>query len=97
MHSIVNIPHADNKRAVLTATTDRDHAKVMVVDPEVESPYNACGVCALYIGEHMFDTDKHDTLRLMVANAIRFAIEKGREAGYAQAQADIRRALDIPR
>lgn len=97
MHSIVNIPHADNKRAVLTASVDQDHAKVDVVDPKGEPPYNSTGVCGLYIGDHMFEADNHDVLRMMVAKAICYAIEKGRDAGYAQAQFDIRAALGIPR
>lgn len=97
MYSVVNIPHADNKRAELTASVDSGHAKVTVVDPKIEPPYNFCGVCDLYIGEHMFEPDKRDDLRMMVARALVTAIEKGRDAGYSQAQANIRAALGIPR
>jgi hypothetical protein len=96
MHSIVNIPHANNKRAQLTASVDNDYAKVTVVDPEGQPPYNSCGVCDLYIGDHMFEDDKRDALRMIVAQAIVFAIERGRGAGYSQARADIRAALGIP-
>lgn len=95
MYSVVNIPHASNARAVLTASVERDHAKVAVVDPKMEAPYNSCGVCDLFIGEHMFEPGKRDALRKMVADALVTAIEKGRDAGYAQAQTDIRRSLGI--
>lgn len=94
MH-IVNIPHADNKRAELTAFVENDHAKVKIVDPKVEPLYNSTGVCSLYIGPHMFEADMHDHLRRMVAEAIVAAIREGREAGYSQAQADIRKALGV--
>ena len=97
MYSIVNIPHASNKRAELTASVDGGHARVRVVDPKGEPPYNSCGVCDLFIGDHMFEPDKRDDLRMMVARAFVTAIEKGRDAGYAQAQADIRAALGCPR
>lgn len=96
MYSVVNIPHASNKRAELTASVESDHAKIRVVDPKGEPPYNSCGVCDLFIGDHMFEPEKRDDLRLMVARAIVTAIEKGRDAGYAMAQADIRSALGIP-
>jgi hypothetical protein len=97
MNSIVNIPHASNARAVLTASVEHDHAKVTVVDPKMEMPYNSCGVCDLYIGDHMLEPPMRDGLRKMVADALVTAIAKGRDAGYVQAQADIRKALGIPR
>jgi len=97
MYSVVNIPHAENKRAVLSGSADAGHAKVRVVDPKIDPPYNSCGVCDLFIGEHMFEPENRDHLRKMVADALVTAIEKGRDAGYAQAQADIRKALGIPR
>lgn len=96
MYSVVNIPHASNKRAELTAFAEDGHAKVKVVDPGIEPPYNACGVCDMFIGDHMFEPDKRDDLRMMVARALVTAIEKGRDAGYRQAQADIRNALGVP-
>lgn len=97
MYRIVNIPHANNKRAELIASVDQGHAKVTVVDSQGTPPYNSCGVCDLYIGDHMFEPEKRDDLRMMVGRALVLAIEKGRDAGYAQAQADIRGALGIDR
>lgn len=97
MYSVVNIPHADNERAILEASVDNDHAKVRVVDPKREPPYNSSGVCDLYIGDHMFEADKRDDLRMMVARALVTALEKGRNAGYAYARADIRAALGVQR
>jgi hypothetical protein len=66
MYSVVNIPHANNKRAELTACVENDYAKVKVVDPVGQPPYNSCGVCDLFIGDHMFEPDKRDDLRMMV-------------------------------
>lgn len=95
MHRVVNIPHARNNRAVLTASVENSTAYVKVVDPKGEVPWNTCLVCDIFIGDHMFELDKRDDLRKMVAEAIVFAIEKGRDAGYSQAQADICAALGI--
>lgn len=95
MHRIVNIPHADNTRARLTASVENETAYVKVIDPNEVSPINATGVCEMFIGEHMFEPDKRDCLRMMVAKAIVFAIQRGRDAGYSQAQADIRGALGV--
>jgi len=97
LYSIVNIPHASNKRAELVAFAENDHAKVKVVDPKGEPPYNMNLVCDLFIGDHMFAADKRDYLRMMVARDLVLAIEKGRDAGYSMAQSDIRSALGIPR
>lgn len=95
MYSVVNIPRAGNKRAELTAFVENEHAKVKVVDPKVEPPYNTCGVCDLFIGDHMFEPDMRDRLRMMVGQALVTAIEKGRDAGYRQAQLDIQAALGV--
>jgi hypothetical protein len=94
MH-VTNIPHADNKRAQLTPSVEHDHAKVRVIDPQIAPPYNSSGVCDLYIGAHMFTPENHDALRMMVARALVVAIEHGRGAGYAQAQADMRAMLGL--
>lgn len=97
MYRIVNIPHASNKRALLVASVENETVYVKVVDPQKEEPFNACGVCDMFIGDHMFEPDKRDSLREMVGRAIISAIENAREVGYRQAQADIRGALGIPR
>jgi hypothetical protein len=97
MYSVVNIPLSSNKSVELVASVMDDSAWVRVVDSKLSPPFNSSGVCDLHIGDHMFAPDKRDDLRLMVAKAIAFAIEKGRDAGYAHAQAEIRAALGIVR
>lgn len=68
---------------------------VKVVDDKGDPPYNTCGVCDMFIGDHMFEPDKRDYLRQMVGDAIVRAIHAGRDVGYKQAQADIRSALGV--
>lgn len=95
MYSVVNIPHAGNKHAELTALVENNHAKVKVVNLTKSPPYNSCDVCGLYIGDHMFEPNNRDDLRMMVGRAIVTALEKGRDAGYRQAQQDIQAALGV--
>lgn len=97
MYRIVNVPHASNKRAELQTSVEGQTVYVRVVDPQGESPYNSSGVCDMFIGDHMFEPDKRESLRRMVGQAIITAIENAREVGYRQAQADIRSALGVPR
>lgn len=95
MYRLVNIPHSKNKRADLKASVEDQTVYIKVVDPEGEAPYNSCGVGDMFIGDHMFEPDKRDALRLMVGGALVRAIEAAREIGYRQAQSDIRDALGI--
>jgi hypothetical protein len=68
---------------------------VKVIDPETAPPFNATGVCDMFIGDHMFEVDMRSALRMMVARALVTAIERARDIGYRQAQSDIRDALGI--
>lgn len=95
MYRIVNVPHAKNKRAELVASVENQTAYVKVIDPQTAPPFNACRVCDLFIGDHMFEPVMRNDLRMMVAKAIISAIEAGRDVGYRQAQADVRGALGI--
>ncbi len=95
MYRIVNVPRAADKRVRLEASTDGQSAMVRVVELDREPPYNSCGVWDVYIGDHMFEADKRDDLRKMVAEAVANAITNGRDIGYLQAQADIRAALGV--
>lgn len=97
MHTIANIPHASNKRAELVASVKDDSVYVQVIDPKTAPPFNAIGVCDMFIGDHMFAPAMRDDLRMMVGRALVFVIEKARDAGYRQAQSDIRDALGISR
>jgi hypothetical protein len=95
MYRVVNIPHHKNDVLELVASVENQTAHVKVVSKKVSPPYNLSGVCDLYIGDHMFEDDKRDALRLMVANAMITCIRAAREVGYLQAQADIRKALGM--
>ena len=97
MYQVVNIPHAKDDRAQLAPEVDGAAVKIVVIDPKMAPPYNKTRVCDLYIGDHMFQPAMQGSLREMVAKAIISGIEAGRRAGYAQAQADIRDALGVPR
>lgn len=92
---VVNIPHAGNKRTQLQVDLAHQTVNINVVDTETPPPFNATSVCDLYIGEHMFEPSMRDRLRGMVGEAIISVIEQARDAGYRQAQEDIRRALGI--
>jgi len=95
MYKIMNVPHAKNDRAQLTASVDGQTVHIRVVDPKGEPPYNSCGVGDMFIGDHMFEPDKRDALRMMVGEALIRAIDAARAVGYRQAQTDIRAALGI--
>lgn len=82
MYRIVNVPHANNKRAELQASVEDQTVYVRAVDPKGESPYNSSSVCDMFIGDHMFEPEKREGLRLMVGKAIITAIENAREVGY---------------
>lgn len=96
MYRVVNVPHASNKRAQLTPSVENETVYIKIIDPQTAPPFNATGVCDMFIGDHMFTADMRDALRMMVGRALVTAIEQGRDAGYSQAQADIRKALGVP-
>jgi hypothetical protein len=92
---VVNVPHATNKRAQLKASVSDDSVYVRIYDAESPNFINSTGVCDMFIGDHMFAPDMRHRLRMMVGEALIVAIEQARDAGYSQAQSDIRRALGI--
>jgi hypothetical protein len=61
--------------------------------PGYDPEHNAVDVCAMYIGDHMFE--RRDQLRGMIAMALADCIRQGRDIGYRQAQADMRRAMGM--
>jgi hypothetical protein len=95
LYRIVNVPEASNKDVDLVVSIDGSNVYVKAVDKRSE--FNSSGVCDLFIGEHLFEPDKHDWLRKMVGDAIVTAILQARDIGYRQAQDDIRRAIGISR
>ena len=95
MYRLVNVPPASNKRAQLTPSVENETVYVKVIDPKIAPPFNSISVCDMYIGDHMFNADMRDALRMMVGQALVTAIEHARDIGYRQAQADIRQALGV--
>lgn len=95
MYSMVNVPHAKNKRAQLTPIVENEMVYVKVIDHEMAPPFNATSVCDMFIGDHMFEADMREALRMMVGQALVFAIERARDIGYRQAQSDIQDALGV--
>lgn len=95
MYNLMNVPHAGNKRAQLTPSIENQTIHIRVIDPQTAPPFTSCGVGDLYIGDHLFDADDRDGIRMIVGRALITAIEKARDIGYRQAQADIRNALGI--
>ena len=95
MYRIVNVPRANDDRAQLVEVVENQTVCIKVIDPKTAAPFNATGVCDMYIGDHMFEPTMRDDLRHMVGKALITAIESAREVGYRQAQADIRKALGV--
>ena len=95
MYRLVNVPHHTSRCKVETRIKNGS-VHIVLHDPKIEKKEFAdLGMCDLYIGEHMFD--KPDELRKMVGDAMRYLILEARDAGYRQAQADIRGALGMNR
>jgi hypothetical protein len=97
MYRLVNVPHANNKRAQLTPSVEQQTVYIKVIDPQTAPPFNASLVCDMFIGDHMFTPEMRNDLRMMVGRALVTAIEHARDIGYRQAQSEIRDALGIPR
>lgn len=94
MYRLVNVPSAKASLSI-EGRVNGMSAEVVCVDPKAEAPFNRTGMADLYIGDHMLA--KPNDLRKMVADALAFAVRAGRDAGYSQAQADIRQALGVNR
>lgn len=95
MYRLVNVPHASNKRAQLTPIVENQTVYIKVIDPQTAAPFNSTGVGNLFIGDHLFDANDRDGIRMIVGRALVTAIEAARDIGYRQAQADIRGALGV--
>lgn len=87
MYSMTNVPIAASRHQI------KAHVNGENIDiRHVEQPGTmGWGMSSLYLGDHMLT--RPEELRQMVGDAIAFAITAGRDAGYRQAQADIRQSM----
>lgn len=94
MHSLTNVPYKRNLQAEIRGVVDGTNVEVRCFDTDrIGHGFASSGMTSMYIGDHMFEPDKREALRQMVADALATAIRMGRDAGYAQAQQTIRNAL----
>lgn len=89
MYQIANIP-SEKSRCQIKARVDGESIDIRCVD---EPGTVGLGMTSLYVGDHMLG--KPEALRQMIGDTICFAIRAGRDAGYAQAKAEIRRTLGL--
>lgn len=92
MHSLTNVP---TKASGLWIRGIVDGEQVSVVCMGGRTPTSWSGMSSSYVGDHMLA--KPEALRQMYANDLATAVRMGRDAGYAQAQEDMRRAMGIAR
>ena len=88
MYSITNIPTAASRYQIKALV----HGETIEIRQVQQPGTMGLGMTSMYVGDHMLV--QPEALRQMIGNAVAFAVEAGCEAGYAQAQYDIRRALN---
>jgi hypothetical protein len=87
MYSVTNIP-TEKSRHQIKALVEGDAILIRAV--EQPGTYGI-GMTTMHVGDHMLA--KPEALRKMIGEAITVAIRFGRDAGYAHAQADMRRVI----
>jgi hypothetical protein len=93
MYNLVNVPHK-NDRAEIDSRVDGQTVMIVAVDRNFRAenkPFGELRMDDLYIGDHMLENPQ--ALREMIGRAMVHAIIRARDIGYAQAQADIRKAI----
>ena len=88
-YSFTNIPAKADKDVEIVGSVNGQNVSVHIVDKQG----GHWGISSSYVGDHMLE--RPEALRQMIADSVANAIRAGREAGYAQAQRDIRLALGI--
>ncbi len=92
--SVTNIPPKANKSVELRGFVEGD--RVMVVSIEHALPAESrdwAQVCEMSIDQHHLD--RPEVLRRMVADSLASVVRLARDAGYKQAQHEIRLALGM--
>ena len=94
MHSLANVP---TKTSGLHICTQVDGPAIHILrslEPTAKwGDGKSILMTSLHVGDHMMQ--KPNDLREMYGRDIAMAIRLGRDAGYAQAQADIKAALGL--
>lgn len=92
MYSLVNVPMASAKDVEIRPRVDGD--QVMLVCAKVDAPENDwVRMADTYIGDHLFSQPQ--ALREKIAQEMAYLVRAARDAGYAHAQYEIRRALGL--
>jgi hypothetical protein len=93
--SLTNVPSKDSNMEIRGHVEGENIYIIAAVKGSKWRDGHSVSMTTDFIGDHMMQKP-HD-LRQMYADSLAAAIRLGREAGYAQAQADIRAALGVPR
>lgn len=93
MYRLVNVP-TETSELEINGIVDGETIRI-VCQAKGSAPSDYIIMTDTYVGDHMFA--KPADLRRMYANDLASAIRMARDAGYAQAQAEIRAALGITR
>lgn len=94
MWDLTNVPPASAKEIELRVIVEGPEIKIVRAKKHAaENDWVRMGY--VFVGDHMLA--KPDDLRKMIGDNIVAAILRARDAGYAQAKAEIRAALGIDR
>ena len=91
MHSLTNVPTAASGLEIKGRVDGNDISVVCAKRHAPENDY--LRMTSTFVGDHMLG--KPDDLRQMYARDLATAIRMGRDAGYEQAKAEIRRVLGV--
>lgn len=92
MWSLVNVPPACAKEIKIRAIVEDETIKIVRAKKSA-TENDWLGMGDFFVGDHMLA--RPDDLRQMIGRELVSAIIMARDAGYAQAQAEIRDALGI--
>lgn len=93
MYRLVNVPSKDSKAEI---RGEVEGETVYVVAAEPNGKWREGGALLMaetYLGDHLLG--KPDLLRKKVSDDLATAVRLGRDAGYAQALADVRSLLRV--
>ena len=92
MWSLTNVPPASAKEIEMRAIVEGQNIKIVRAKKHA-AENDWVRMVDFFVGDHMLA--KPDDLRQMIGDNIIAAILRARDAGYAQAKAEIRSALGI--
>jgi hypothetical protein len=94
MYSLTNVPKKSDDLEI-KGIVDGENIRIVCAKRHADANDDWLGMADSYLGDHMLT--KPAALRKMYADDLVTAIRLARDAGYAQAQHDIRLALGISR